>query len=72
MLTPYRPLFLQMTFLNTRNLLHDPHVYADPMTFNPDRFMTTADKEAERDPRDFAFGFGRRYAPTLSCRQAFS
>lgn len=31
------------------------------MTFNPDRFIATSEKEAERDSRDFAFGFGRRY-----------
>lgn len=43
-----------------RQFLHDPQTYADPMTFNPDRFVPTESKEAERDPRDCCFGFGRR------------
>ena len=33
------------------------------MTYNPDRFLGTPSRPAERDPRDFAFGFGRRICP---------
>ena len=44
-----------------RKILHDPELYLDPMTFNPGRFVASLEKEAERDPRDFAFGFGRRF-----------
>lgn len=50
-----------LVMVNIWNLLHDPQTYADPTTFNPDRFIATSEREAERDPRDFAFGFGRRY-----------
>jgi cytochrome P450 len=42
---------------------HDPSVYVDPMTFNPDRYITTPTHKAEREPRDFVFGFGRRICP---------
>lgn len=36
------------------------------MTFNPDRFIASEGKAAERDPRELSFGFGRRFvAPTL-------
>jgi cytochrome P450 len=44
---------------NTRHMLHDPDVYADPMQFNPDRFKGD-DVEMER-AKDLVFGFGWRY-----------
>jgi hypothetical protein len=40
--------------------MHDPEVYKDPMTFNPDRLIAKPGKPAEPDPFDFAFGYGRR------------
>lgn len=42
-----------------RALLHNPNIYSDPFVFNPDRFLGP---NPERDPKDFAFGYGRRYA----------
>ncbi|PVI03088.1 cytochrome P450 [Periconia macrospinosa] len=42
---------------------HDPTVYPDPMTFNPDRHITTPTHKAEPDPRTFTFGFGKRICP---------
>ncbi|RYO97634.1 hypothetical protein DL764_007271 [Monosporascus ibericus] len=39
---------------------HDPAVYKDPMSFNPDRFL--ADSPAP-NPRNYVFGFGRRICP---------
>ncbi|KAI0751468.1 cytochrome P450 [Daedaleopsis nitida] len=59
-----------LVMINIWNLLHDPQRYADPMTFNPDRFIATAEREAERDPRDFAFGFGRRKCPGIFFAEA--
>ena len=43
-----------------RQLLHDPDVYVDPLTFNPERFLG---ERPERDPREIVFGFGRRICP---------
>jgi cytochrome P450 len=42
---------------------HDPAVYPDPMTFRPERHITTATHKAEPDPRNFIFGYGRRICP---------
>ncbi|OQE34915.1 hypothetical protein PENCOP_c015G06813 [Penicillium coprophilum] len=43
---------------------HDPTVYHDPMTFKPERFLTTPDRKVpERDPHMLVFGFGRRACP---------
>jgi cytochrome P450 len=39
-------------------MLHDDKTYKDPMVFNPDRFLSAL---PEKDPRDCAFGFGRRF-----------
>ncbi|TFK45989.1 cytochrome P450 [Heliocybe sulcata] len=49
-----------LVFANVWKFLHDPDVYSDPFTFNPDRFMGP---NPERDPTDFVFGFGRRVCP---------
>ena len=43
--------------------MHDPKVYTSPDEFNPDRFIATCSKPAERDPHDIVFGFGRRTCP---------
>jgi len=64
----YREYFIpkgSMILLNVWGLLHDPQVYDDPMTFNPDRFIAKPGQlEApETDPRKFAFGMGRRSCP---------
>ncbi|KAH9990147.1 cytochrome P450 [Russula vinacea] len=48
---------------NIWHFMHDPEVYKDPMTFNPDRLIAQPGKPAEPDPFDFAFGYGRRACP---------
>ncbi|KAI0322765.1 cytochrome P450 [Amylostereum chailletii] len=48
---------------NIWHFLHDPDVYPDPMTFNPDRLIATPGKPAQADPYDFCFGYGRRACP---------
>ncbi|EAU81927.1 O-methylsterigmatocystin oxidoreductase [Coprinopsis cinerea okayama7 len=43
---------------------HDPELYDDPMTFNPDRFIKDGKLNPEvPDPTNVAFGFGRRICP---------
>ncbi|KAJ7762784.1 cytochrome P450 [Mycena maculata] len=41
-------------------MMHDATVYPDPFSFDPSRFL--GDKP-QADPRDYAFGFGRRICP---------
>jgi len=49
-----------------RQIAHDPEVYTDPLVFKPERFIPADGRLAERDPYDFCFGFGRRYARNLT------
>ncbi|CAE6486135.1 unnamed protein product [Rhizoctonia solani] len=41
-------------------IMHDPTLYLDPYTFNPERYLK---ERPETDPRRFLFGFGRRVCP---------
>ena len=47
-------------------MLHDERVYPDPARFNPDRFLQGEGRTPQQDPRDIAFGFGRRYVSEYS------
>ncbi|KDR69688.1 hypothetical protein GALMADRAFT_215050 [Galerina marginata CBS 339.88] len=48
----------------SRAMLHDPEIYPEPETFNPDRFLTGEGRSPQPDPRSCgAFGFGRRRCP---------
>ncbi|KAI0753250.1 cytochrome P450 [Daedaleopsis nitida] len=43
---------------------HDPRVYSDPDTFNPDRFMKDGKINPDvRDPNTIVFGYGRKICP---------
>ncbi|KAJ7873328.1 cytochrome P450 [Mycena olivaceomarginata] len=55
---------------NIHRITHDARTYADPMAFNPDRFIATKDKPAETDPRNFCWGFGRRICPGMHLADA--
>ncbi|KAJ7723810.1 cytochrome P450 [Mycena metata] len=61
-----RPMLIPKNSLiiaNIWKMTHDPQRYADPMTFNPSRFIATGGKEAEQDPVRICFGHGRRVCP---------
>ncbi|KAH7887275.1 cytochrome P450 [Phlebopus sp. FC_14] len=44
-------------------MLHDSRVYPEPERFDPDRFLDGEGRTPQQDPRDIAFGFGRRICP---------
>ncbi|KAI0072612.1 cytochrome P450 [Panus rudis PR-1116 ss-1] len=52
---------------NIWNFLHDPNVYNGPSHFRPERYLGA---NPERDPREVAFGFGRRICPGLHLADA--
>nr|VWO94991.1 N/A [Ganoderma boninense] len=59
-----------LVIVNVWKIFHDPALYADPMAFNPERFLASSGRAVERDPRDFAFGFGRRKCPGIFFAEA--
>ena len=56
--------------------MRDSRVYTNPDQFDPDRFEEVVGPEVAklRDPLNYAFGFGRRYAlasPMMKLRVVF-
>jgi cytochrome P450 len=45
-------------------MMRDDNVYENPGAFIPERFLEplSPEEERRRDPKNFVFGFGRRYA----------
>nr|BAK09523.1 cytochrome P450 [Postia placenta] len=54
-----------IVFPNIWKFLHDPDTYANPFDFEPERFIASPGKTAEKDPRQIVFGFGRRICPGM-------
>ncbi|KAJ7624408.1 cytochrome P450 [Roridomyces roridus] len=52
-----------LVLTNIWKMTHDPRVYSNPWTFDPERFIAKEGKQPEMDPRDLMFGFGRRICP---------
>ncbi|KAL0565745.1 hypothetical protein V5O48_016273 [Marasmius crinis-equi] len=48
---------------NVWAMLHDESVYPRPDVFDPDRYSGKDGRKIEDDPRQIAFGFGRRICP---------
>jgi hypothetical protein len=59
----FRSGYTLLTF-TYRTILRSETLYPNPDVFYPDRFMEKVDQQTERrrDPRNYIFGFGRRYA----------
>ncbi|EPQ52933.1 CyP450 monooxygenase [Gloeophyllum trabeum ATCC 11539] len=55
-----------IVFVNVWSILHDEKLYPDPSQFNPDRYMPGTEKTPQLDPREVAFGFGRRSCPGMN------
>ncbi|KAG2351500.1 hypothetical protein BDR07DRAFT_1318991, partial [Suillus spraguei] len=45
--------------------LNDPQTYANPLQFNPERFLDNNGHDPEPEPCVVCFGFGRRSCPGL-------
>lgn len=58
----------ESNFVTGRAIMRDNKVYPNPDVFYPERFMAEVgdDGARRRDPRQYVFGFGRRYA--FNCR----
>ncbi|KAF7371341.1 Cytochrome P450 [Mycena sanguinolenta] len=49
-----------LVIANIWKIAHDPAIYANPIVFDPARFLETNGKAAELDPASISFRFGRR------------
>ncbi|TFY68080.1 hypothetical protein EVJ58_g1237 [Rhodofomes roseus] len=51
-----------------RAVLHDPILYPEPDKVIPERYLGEPNEDLNPDPRDFAFGYGRRYDQRTPCK----
>ncbi|KAJ3485043.1 hypothetical protein NLI96_g5230 [Meripilus lineatus] len=55
-----------LVIANIWKFLNDPDVYPNPSVFDPTRYLQTEGHPPQRDPRELAFGFGRRKCPGMN------
>ncbi|KAJ7639260.1 cytochrome P450 [Roridomyces roridus] len=55
---------------NNWHFCHDPSIYPNPDSFEPERFIETPTHAKEKDPRDIIFGYGRRVCPGIHLADA--
>ena len=52
--------------IHQRAILHNPEQYPEPQEFKPERFLKDGALDPSvQDPDSAAFGFGRRYVPSM-------
>jgi hypothetical protein len=54
-----------LIFLVIRSILHNPEAYPNPFQFDPTRHLSSSGAKPQPDPRDVAFGWGRRFVVLL-------
>ena len=59
-------LFTFAYLYSDRQFAKDPKIYTNPEAFFPERFLASEGRAKEADPRDYLFGFGRRYVFPLN------
>lgn len=63
------PIAVADFFAKFRSMLRDESLYPDASTFKPERFMgADPDRKKMMDPRNYIFGFGRRWVSRLQCQ----
>ncbi|KAG9122315.1 hypothetical protein FRC07_001373, partial [Ceratobasidium sp. 392] len=52
--------------VNAWSILHNPRTYPNPFQFDPTRYLQSPGAKTQPDPRDIAFGWGRRRCPGVA------
>ncbi|KAG9087689.1 hypothetical protein FS749_002745 [Ceratobasidium sp. UAMH 11750] len=55
-----------LVVVNAWSILHNPETYPNPFQFDPKRYLSSSGIKAQPDPRDVAFGWGRRRCPGIA------
>ncbi|KAB5593902.1 Fumitremorgin C synthase [Ceratobasidium theobromae] len=55
-----------LVIVNTWSIFHNPETYPSPFRFDPTRYLGAASSKPQADPREVAFGWGRRRCPGIA------